>query len=61
MKRELFKPKWNDPCLCASGKKYRDCCWQRRPGFDIGKGYLVAIKDKNLERALLMCRADIVQ
>jgi tetratricopeptide (TPR) repeat protein len=61
MKRRLFKPKWTEPCLCGSGNKYRDCCWQRLPGFDIGKQYTSAIREGHLERALLACRADIVQ
>ncbi len=61
MKRRHFKPKWGDPCLCGSGKRYRDCCWQRLPGFDIGKRYSAAIKARSTEQALLLCRADIVQ
>lgn len=61
MKRVVFRPKWNDPCLCGSGKKHRDCCWGRLPGFGIGKAYSNAVKDQHWERALLACRADITQ
>ena len=56
-----WKPKWGDPCLCASGKKFKDCCRRRLQGFDIGKAYSKAIKDRHLERALLCARADITQ
>jgi tetratricopeptide (TPR) repeat protein len=61
MKRRLFKPKWSEPCLCGSGNRYKNCCWQRLPGFDIGKQYTAAITERHLERALVACRADIVQ
>lgn len=60
-KRPMWKPKWSEPCPCASGKKYKQCCWQRLQGFDIGKAYDQAIKDNNLERALSATRADITQ
>jgi hypothetical protein len=59
--RPMWKPKWSDLCPCASGKKHRDCCWQRLPGFDIGEGYAKALKDEHLERALLAARADVTQ
>jgi hypothetical protein len=45
----------------ASGKKYKECCWQRLQGFDIGKAYDQAIKDNNMERALIATRADTSQ
>jgi tetratricopeptide (TPR) repeat protein len=61
MKREHFKPKWNEPCLCGSDKKYRDCCHGKLQGFDIGKKYEEAINKQQFERALIACRADIVQ
>lgn len=60
-KRPMWKPKWSEPCPCASGKKYKECCWQRLPNFDIGKAYSQAIRDKKVDRALLAARADIVQ
>src|SRR5688572_14304507 len=59
--RKLYRPKLNDDCLCGSGSKYKDCCWKRLPGFDIGKRYSAAIKEGKLEAALAACRADIVQ
>lgn len=57
----MWKPKWSDLCPCASGKKHRDCCWQRLPGFAIGKGYAKALNNEHLERALLATRADVTQ
>jgi hypothetical protein len=61
MTRRLFKPKWSEPCLCGTGKKYKDCCWQNLPGFDIGTQYTSAIREHHLERALLATRVDIVR
>ncbi len=57
----MWKPKWSEPCPCASGKKFKDCCWQRLPGFDIGKAYTQTLRDKQKERALLAARADVTQ
>ncbi len=59
--RKKWKPKWSEPCPCASGKKYKDCCWRRLPDFDIGKAYTAALREKNLDRALLATRADVTQ
>jgi tetratricopeptide (TPR) repeat protein len=59
--RPMWKPKWSEPCPCASGKKFSDCCWQRLPGFDIGKAYTRALQDKQPQRALLAARADVTQ
>ncbi len=61
MKLLNYKPKLSEQCLCRSGKKYGECCWRRLPGFDIGKRYVEAIKDRNFSRALLLCRADVTQ
>jgi|SRR5450432_1484762 hypothetical protein len=59
--RRRWKPKWSEPCPCASGKKFKDCCQRRLPDFDIGKAYTAAIKGTRLERALLATRADVTQ
>jgi tetratricopeptide (TPR) repeat protein len=59
--RQRWKPKWSEPCPCASGKKFKDCCWQRLPDFDIGKAYGQAIREERFDRALLAARADITQ
>ncbi|MHC2585506.1 hypothetical protein ACVMHR_010307 [Bradyrhizobium diazoefficiens] len=60
-KRPMWKPKWSEPCPCASGKKFKDCCWRRLPGFDIGKAYRAALREKHFERALQATRADVTQ
>ncbi len=59
--RPMWKPKWSEPCPCASGKKFRDCCWRRLPNFEIGKAYTQALLSKRKERALLAARADVTQ
>ena len=60
-RREHWKPKLNDFCPCGSGEKYKNCCWNRLPGFDIGKAYTAACKEKKFGRALVAARADITQ
>ncbi|MES5485469.1 SEC-C domain-containing protein [Bradyrhizobium sp. INPA03-11B] len=59
--RRRWKPRWSEPCPCASGKKFKDCCWPRLPDFDIGKAYTAAMKNRHLDRALLATRADVTQ
>lgn len=61
MKRPQFTPKWTQLCLCGSGRTYRNCCWQRLPGSAIGNQYTAAIGEDSPERAIVACRADIVQ
>lgn len=60
-RRKYWKPKLNDLCPCGSGGKYKDCCWNRLPGFDIGKAYTAACKEKQFGRALVAARTDITQ
>jgi hypothetical protein len=57
----MWKPKRGEPCPCASGKKFSECCSRRLPGFDIGKAYTRASRDKQPQRALVAARADITQ
>ncbi|UGY17938.1 SEC-C domain-containing protein [Bradyrhizobium septentrionale] len=59
--RRRWKPKWSEPCPCASGNKFKDCCWRCLPDFDIGKAYFQAIKENRFDRALVATRADITQ
>jgi tetratricopeptide (TPR) repeat protein len=61
IRRKYWKPKLNDLCPCGSGGKYKGCCWNRLPGFDIGKAYTAACKDKKFGRATVAARADITQ
>jgi tetratricopeptide (TPR) repeat protein len=56
-----FRPKWNSSCLCGSGRKYRSCCRPRLPGTSLGHKSRDAIRENNLPKALLYCRADITQ
>ncbi len=60
-RRKYWKPKLNDWCPCGSGGKYKDCCWNRLPGFDIGKAYTAACKEQKFGRALVAARADVTQ
>lgn len=60
-RRKYWKPKLNDLCQCGSGGKYKDCCLNRLPGFDIGKAYTAACKEGKFGRALVFSRADVTQ
>lgn len=60
-RRKYWKPKLNDLCPCGSGGKYKDCCWNRLPGFDIGKAYTAACKEGKFGRTLIAARADVTQ
>lgn len=60
-RRKYWKPKLNDLCPCGSGGKYKDCCWNRLPGFDIGKAYTAACREQKFGRALVAARADVTQ
>lgn len=61
VRRKYWKPKLNDLCPCGSGGKYKDCCWNRLPSFDIGKAYTAACKEQKSGLALVGARADITQ
>lgn len=64
---EIFPPK-NGPCLCRSGKRYKNCCEkeERRPFVPLEKGIKI-LPDKNLffiddlkdQKLLLRCIAEI--
>lgn len=56
-----WKQKWSESCACGSGKKFKDCCWKRLPGPDIGKAFAQALQDNEQRRALLAARADVTQ
>lgn len=61
VRRKYWKPKLNSSCPCGSGGKYKDCCWNRLPGFDIGKAYTAACKEGKFGPALVAARADVTQ
>ncbi len=60
-RRVYWKPKLSELCPCGSGQRYRDCCWNRLPGFDIGKAYTAACNEDKLGLALVAARADVTQ
>lgn len=60
-RRKYWKPKQNQLCPCGSGMKYKECCWNRLPGFDIGKAYSAACEAEKFGRALVAARADVTQ
>ena len=60
-RRKYWKPKLNEFCPCGSGGKYKDCCWNRLPGFNIGKAYTAACNEEKFGRALIFARADVTQ
>jgi uncharacterized protein YchJ len=56
-----YKPKWNDPCPCGSGRNFQTCCRPRLPGAEnIDKTWRVAARS-DWEEALLLVRADVAQ
>lgn len=61
MKRTLFKPKMSEPCLCGSGKKYRDCCWGHLPGYTGSNAFDEALSDENYGKAIMLTRAEVTQ
>lgn len=60
-RRKYWKPKLSDLCPCGSGRKHKDCCWNRLPGFNIGEAYTVACKEEKFGTALIAARADVTQ
>lgn len=58
---KLILPRWSAPCLCGSGRKFRDCCHTRLPGFDLGEAWREPAKNKEWGKALAHLRADVTQ
>ena len=56
-----FRPAWSSPCLCGSGKRFRDCCHDRLPGVDIGKAWPMKANSGRWELAIKAMRADVAQ
>ncbi len=57
-----YKPRWNDPCPCGSGRNFQACCRSRLPGTgNISKPWRVAARADDWEEALLLVRADVAQ
>lgn len=57
-----YKPKWNDPCPCGSGRNFQTCCRPRLPGTgEISKAWRIAGRGGDWEESLLLVRADVAQ
>jgi len=54
-------PKSSASCLCGSGKKLRECCKSRLPGFAKKSAWREAAREDKWAKALLYLRADITQ
>ena len=57
----LFVPARNSECLCGSGDKFKRCCANNLPGFDIGKKIQAAFKIDDHKAALIAARSDVTQ
>lgn len=56
-----FKPNWSSPCLCGSGRKFRDCCHGRLAGYDSSSAVQGPFDRGDWPKALLAARAAITQ
>ena len=61
VRKQLFAPLRNAECLCGSGLKFKRCCADNLPGFDIGKKARKAFSQGDYSVALTAIRADITQ
>lgn len=64
MSRRAYKPyapNWSAPCLCGSGRRYRDCCRGRLPGSKIGESWRAAAEQEKWVLTIQFIRADVTQ
>lgn len=61
MHRQAALPPKNSNCLCGSGEKFKRCCADKLPGWQLGKRTRDALAAKDYASALVACRADITQ
>lgn len=61
VRKQLFAPFRNAECLCGSGLKFKRCCADNLPGFDIGKKVRKALNQGDYSSALAAIRADVTQ
>lgn len=54
-------PARNSDCSCGSGEKFKRCCSDRLPGWQLGKHTRNALAAEDYASALIACRADITQ
>jgi tetratricopeptide (TPR) repeat protein len=56
-----YRPDFRGLCLCGSGLRFRECCKDRLPGFDIGKHWRELADAGRWLLAIKHLRADITQ
>ncbi len=54
-------PARNSDCPCGSGEKFKRCCSDRLPGWQLGNHTRNALAAEDFASALVACRADITQ
>lgn len=59
--RPLQIPRKTDPCLCGSGKTFRECCRNHLPGRQIHEAWREPARKKQWPKVLLALRADLTQ
>ena len=57
----LFAPDPKAPCLCGSGARFQNCCKGRLPGFNNGKKWRDAARQKRWTEMIRHLRADVTQ
>lgn len=59
--RPLALPRRTDPCLCGSGKLFRECCRDQLPGHDMGDAWREPARKEQWPKVLRALRADLTQ
>ncbi|MGQ0588604.1 MAG: SEC-C metal-binding domain-containing protein [Sphingosinicella sp.] len=59
--RRLVSPRRNDPCLCGSGRLFRECCRDHLPGHKMGEAWRDPARRKQWPKVLRALRADLTQ
>jgi tetratricopeptide (TPR) repeat protein len=59
--RPLNMPRRTDPCLCGSGKTFRECCRDHLPGRQMGETWQEPARKKQWPKVLRCLRADLTQ
>ncbi|MDZ7283835.1 SEC-C domain-containing protein [Sphingomonas sanguinis] len=59
--RPLNVPRRTDPCLCGSGKPFRECCRDHLPGRQMGETWQEPARKKQWPKVLRCLRADLTQ
>ena len=49
----------NAQCLCGSGKRYKNCCWDILSNITNGKDFQTEIDNKNFDKAFKLSLADL--